>query len=120
MAVRMCTGLREGSRPSGYLGVDGRRSIFGSRLLWDAFTTRDERCGERARANQQVSNTRDRWLVQFPDSNEGYIYVTDNPLSLSDPNGYFSFGGFLSTGNPLAQSWRDLLNCAMIIIILNN
>ena len=43
--------------------------------------------------------------VQYPYSSQGfnrYIYVNDNPLSLSDPSGYFSLGGFLSTGDPLA------------------
>jgi RHS repeat-associated protein len=43
--------------------------------------------------------------VQYPFSSQGYnryIYVNDNPLSLSDPSGYFSLGGFLTTGDPLA------------------
>ena len=43
--------------------------------------------------------------VQYPFSSQGYnryIYVNDNPLSLSDPSGYFSLGGLLSTGDPLA------------------
>ncbi|MGH8321147.1 MAG: RHS repeat-associated core domain-containing protein [Gammaproteobacteria bacterium] len=43
--------------------------------------------------------------VQYPDSSQGYsryTYVNDNPLSLSDPSGYFMLGGFLSTGDPMA------------------
>ncbi len=43
--------------------------------------------------------------VQYPFSSQGYsryTYVNDNPLSLSDPSGYFMLGGFLSTGDPLA------------------
>ncbi|MGH8306688.1 MAG: RHS repeat-associated core domain-containing protein [Gammaproteobacteria bacterium] len=43
--------------------------------------------------------------VQYPFSSQGYsryTYVNDNPLSLSDPSGYFMLGGFLSTGDPMA------------------
>ena len=39
--------------------------------------------------------------VQYPFSSQGYdryIYVNDNPLSLSDPSGYFSLVGFLAGG----------------------
>lgn len=43
--------------------------------------------------------------VQYPFSSQGYdryIYVNDNPLSLSDPSGYFSLSGMLSAGDPMA------------------
>lgn len=43
--------------------------------------------------------------VQYPFSSQGYdrySYVNNNPLSLSDPSGYFSLGGYLTTGDPLA------------------
>jgi RHS repeat-associated protein len=43
--------------------------------------------------------------VQYPDSSQGYdryTYVNDNPLSLSDPSGYFMLGGLFATGDPMA------------------
>jgi RHS repeat-associated protein len=44
--------------------------------------------------------------VQYPDSSQGYdryTYVNDNPLSASDPSGYFMLGGMLATGDPMAS-----------------
>ncbi len=61
--------------------------------------------------------------VQYPFSSQGYdryTYVNDNPLSLSDPSGYFSLGGYLTTGDPLAgffpQQYGQALSVAGPIV----
>ena len=57
--------------------------------------------------------------VQYPFSSQGYdryLYVNDNPLSLSDPSGYFSFSAFMSNGDPMAGFFPQQYGEALSVI----